>query len=84
MNNVNGEPIAVILPINVYEQIKHLLEWGSPVNLDADTTQELNVVWDDEGEIQPELKAQLLRQSAAIQAGERGMSLQEALTILEL
>ncbi len=79
INDAEGNPIAVILPIALYERMKTLLEQPR-----ESKRQPLNFVWDDEGEIRPELKAQLLRQSAAIRAGERGISLEDAVKLLDI
>ena len=69
IHDAQGNPIAAIVPIADYQRMKASLEAEKhPVDF----------VWDDEGELRPELKAQLLEQSASVRAGERGVSLSEA------
>lgn len=60
----NGERIAVILPIELYEQIKPML--------DAEL--------DDDGEIRSEVRRRLMQQLQAVEDGERGIPLDEAIT----
>lgn len=76
INDAQGNPIAVILPIALYERMKAMVEGKRS----AENT--IDFVWDDEGEIRPELGEQLLRQSAAVRAGERGIALEDAKKIL--
>jgi hypothetical protein len=64
----NGERIAVILPIELYEQIKPML--------DAEL--------DDEGEIRPEVRRRLMQQLQAVEDGERGIPLHEVVTTVGL
>lgn len=67
ITNEQGERIAVILPIALYEQIKPMLQTA------FDTER------DDDGEIRPEVRQRLLQQLQAVEAGERGTSLNEAM-----
>jgi hypothetical protein len=64
----SGERIAVILPIELYEQIKPML--------DAEL--------DDEGEIRPEVSRRLMQQLQAVEDGERGIPLDEAVEAVGL
>lgn len=60
ITNSEGERIAVILPIAVYEQIEPMLQ------------QAFDTAWDDEGEIRPEVIDSLLRQREERLAGKQG------------
>ncbi|MCA9999796.1 MAG: hypothetical protein KDE56_28735 [Anaerolineales bacterium] len=72
ITNREGKPIAVILPIEVYEQFRPLL------------TSRVKFEWDDEGELDPEVGADLQRISAEQQAGKRGTSLDSVIQELGL
>lgn len=72
ITNSEGEPIAVILPIEVYEQFKPLL------------TTRIRFDWDDEGELDPDVGADLRRISAERQTGKRGTSLDSVMQELSL